>query len=65
MKSGEEIRYSPILTNIYKKGLQKLAFAVKNKMTTHKPLKFIHLQTRLLYTANKACLGSKDALFAV
>ncbi len=44
MKSGEEIRYSPILTNIYKKELQKLAFAVKNNITSCKLLNFIHLQ---------------------
>ena len=65
MKSGEEIRYSPILTNIYKKGLQKLAFAVKNNITPCKLLNFIYLQTRLLYTANKASLLHKQALFAV
>ena len=56
MKSREEIRYSPILANIYKKGLQNLAFAVKNNITPCKLLNFIHLQTRLLYAANKACL---------
>lgn len=29
MKSGEEVRYALILTNIHKKGLQKLSFTVK------------------------------------
>lgn len=56
MKSGEEIRYSPILANIYKKGLKKLAFAIKNNITPCKLLNFTHLQTRILYTANMACL---------
>ena len=65
MKSREEIRHPQILANIYKKGLQKLAFAVENNITPRKLLKSIHLQTRLLYTANKASLHHKQALFAV
>lgn len=31
MKSGEEARYALILTNIYKKGLQKLEFVIKKQ----------------------------------
>ena len=31
MKQGEQVRYSMILANIYKKGLQKLEFVVEKK----------------------------------
>ncbi len=31
MKPGEEVRYALILTNIYRKGLQKLEFSIKRQ----------------------------------
>ena len=34
MQSGEEIRYALILANVYKKGLQKVEFAIKKNNNT-------------------------------